>query len=287
MPPSTSPLPVARATIRHFIVGLGAAMAMIVPAAAASGATVGDLAEARRLYNQGRFDAAIDAARVAAAEAAVRHPALVILARASLERFRQAANTQDLDAARSALRDIDASRLDPRDRTEFIVGLGEALYLDDLFGPAADIFEGAIGEAAVLGPSARDQLLDWWGTALDRHAQSRPPSERAAIYDRLLARMGDELERDQGTNAAIYWVTAATRAKGDLDRAWDLARAGWVRAQLTRDRGATVRQDLDRLVREAIVPERARRLQGTTGTPDLAVSGMLTEWEAFTAKWGR
>ena len=283
MPPGNPSPPGTRAVV----VIVSSLIVATLSAGAALCATAADLAEARRLYNQGRYDAAIEAARAVSADPGLRHPALVILARASLERFRQAANTEDLEAAREALRAVDASRLEPRDRVELIVGLGEALYLDDLFGPAADILESAIGEAAILGPAARDQLLDWWATALDRQAQSRPPAERAPIYDRMLQRMAEELEHDQGTNSAIYWLAAATRAKGDIDRAWDLARAGWVRAQLTRDRGASVRQDLDRLVREAIVPERARRVQGTGGSLELATSGMLTEWEAFTGKWGR
>jgi len=283
MPPGNPSPPGTRAVA----VIVSSLIVATLSAGAALCATAADLAEARRLYNQGRYDAAIEAARAVSADPGLRHPALVILARASLERFRQAANTEDLEAAREALRAVDASRLEPRDRVELIVGLGEALYLDDLFGPAADILESAIGEAAILGPAARDQLLDWWATALDRHAQSRPPAERAPIYDRILDRMTEELERDQGTSSAIYWLAAATRTKGDIDRAWDLARAGWVRAQLTRDRGAGVRQDLDRLVREAIVPERARRVQGTGGNLELATSGMLTEWEAFTGKWGR
>lgn len=283
MPPGNPSPPGTRAVA----VIVSSLIVATLSAGAALCATAADLAEARRLYNQGRYDAAIEAARAVSADPGLRHQALVILARASLERFRQAANTEDLEAAQEALRAVDASRLEPRDRVELIVGLGEALYLDDLFGPAADILESAIGEAAILGPAARDQLLDWWATALDRHAQSRPPAERAPIYDRILDRMTEELEHDQGTSSAIYWLTAATRAKGDIDRAWDLARAGWVRAQLTRDRGASVRQDLDRLVREAIVPERARRVQGTGGNLELATSGMLTEWEAFTGKWGR
>lgn len=283
MPPGNPSAPGTRA----LAVIVSSLIVATLSAGAALCATAADLAEARRLYNQGRYDAAIEAARGVSADPGLRHPALVILARASLERFRQAANTEDLEAAREALRAVDASRLEPRDRVELIVGLGEALYLDDLFGPAADILESAIGEAAILGPAARDQLLDWWATALDRHAQSRPSAERAPIYDRILDRMTEELERDQGTSSAIYWLAAATRAKGDIDRAWDLARAGWVRAQLTRDRGASVRQDLDRLVREAIVPERARRVQGSGGNLEFATSGMLTEWEAFTGKWGR
>jgi hypothetical protein len=244
-----------------------------------------DLGEARQLYNFGRYEAAITAATAAVSDPVARHAALVVLGRAGLERFRQTADPADLTTARDALREVDASRLEPRDRLELLVGLGEALYLDDLFMPAADVLDTAVADASLLGPSARDQLLDWWATALDRHAQVRPAAERPAIYDRILARMEDELARDPGTGSAAYWMAVAARAKGDVDRAWDLARAGWVRAQLTRDRGAALRPDLDRLVREAIIPERAQRIQATGGDYDQATGGMIAEWEAFTEKW--
>jgi hypothetical protein len=245
----------------------------------------GDLAEARQLYNFGRYEAAIAAAAAAVSDPASRHAALVVLGRAGLERFRQTADPVDLTTARDALREVDASRLDSRDRLELLVGLGEALYLDDLFMPAADVLDTAVADATLLGPSARDQLLDWWATALDRHAQIRPAAERTAIYDRILARMESELANDPGTGSAAYWMTVAARAKGDADRAWDLARAGWVRAQLTRDRGAALRPDLDRLVREAIIPERAQRVQAAGGDLDQATNGMIAEWEVFTGKW--
>ena len=42
---------------------------------------------------------------------------------------------------------------------------------------------------------------------------------------------------------------------------WYAAAAGWVGALLARDRGAALRADLDRLVTQAIIPERASRLQ--------------------------
>jgi hypothetical protein len=245
-----------------------------------------DLPDARRLYNLGQYEAAIEAAE-AVTDPGLHHPALVVLGRAGLERFRQTGDPADLTRAREALRQVDASRLESRDRLELVVGLGEALYLDDLFVPAADLLESALGDAMLLGPTARDQLLDWWATALDRYAQTRRPDERAVVYDRMIVRLRDELERDPGTGAAAYWLAVAARATGDIDRAWDLARAGWVRAQLTPDRGAALRPDLERLVREAIIPERARRIQDGGGDVEQATAGMLAEWEAFTGKWSR
>lgn len=262
------------------LMGLGPADAQVSPAPPPD-----PLAEARDLYNRGRYEAAIDAARRAVEVAPSRHAALVVLGRAGLERFRQTADPADLAAAREALRQVDASRLEARDRLELVIGLGEALYLDDLYLPAADLLESALDEAPILGPSARDQLLDWWASALDRHAQARPPADRPPLYARIAARMAEELERDAGTGAAAYWLAVAARATGDLDRAWDLARSGWVRAQLTRDRGAALRPDLDRLVTQAIIPERARRIANPAADLESIVASMLAEWEAFKEKW--
>jgi tetratricopeptide (TPR) repeat protein len=270
-----------RLAVVGFVVASGGAAAGQTPAPPSSD----PLAEARDLYNRGRYEAAIEAARRAVEAGTFRHAALVVLGRAGLERFRQTADPADLAAAREALRQVDASRLDTRDRLELVIGLGEALYLDDLFLPAADLLESALGEAPVLGPSARDQLLDWWASALDRHAQARPAAERPPFYARIAARMTEELERDAGTGAAAYWLAVAARATGDLDRAWDLARSGWVRAQLTRDRGAALRPDLDRLVTQGIIPERARRVSNPAADVETITAGMLAEWEAFKEKW--
>jgi hypothetical protein len=54
---------------------------------------------------------------------------------------------------------------------------------------------------------------------------------------------------------------------------------------LARDRGAALRADLDRLVVQAIIPERAARLQ--IRDPKPAAAGMLAEWEAFKSSWSR
>jgi hypothetical protein len=92
--------------------------------------------------------------------------------------------------------------------------------------------------------------------------------------------MEAELADHPGSTAAAYWMVAAARGQGDLDGAWEAAQAGWVRAPLATDRGATLRGDLDRLVQRGLGPDRARA-RGTS------VDSMLAEWEAFKARWAR
>lgn len=243
------------------------------------------LAEARRLYNLGRYEAAIEAAAGIGAQAAVRPQALLILGRSRLERFRQTSDEADLAQGRADLGAIDASRLSERDRLELVVGLGQALFLDNEFRAAAEVFTSALDNASALGGHARDQLLDWWATSLDRHAQTRAVADRPAIYDRLVAQMEQELRRDAGAASASYWLAAALRLRGDVERAWDVALAGWVRALLTPDRGAALRPDLEALVRDGIVPDRARRVTPAGQDPEQAAAAMLEEWELFKRKW--
>ena len=97
--------------------------------------------------------------------------------------------------------------------------------------------------------------------------------------------MRAELAVDTGSSPASYWLAAAARGVGDLERAWQAAMAGWVRAGLAQDRGAAVRADLDRLVTQAIIPERAGRLR--TGDTRRAAVGMQNEWDAFKAGWSK
>jgi hypothetical protein len=263
------------------VMWLSLGVAMATEARAQAGA----VQEARRLYNAGHYEEAIDAARQAIDDPAVRHEALLVSGRAGLERYRQTADEVDLVQAREALRGIDASRLSDRDRVDLVVGLAEALYLHDEFAAAAEVFESAIVRSGDLEPGSRDQLLDWWATSLDRDARQRPEPQRAGIYDRILTRMEAELRRNPGTGAASYWLAAGARAKGDLEAAWEAARAGWVRAQLTRDRGAALRPDLDRLVLQGIIPERARRLSAPDAELEQAIAVMAAEWDAFKEKW--
>ncbi|MEO8076205.1 MAG: hypothetical protein ABI818_07750 [Acidobacteriota bacterium] len=259
---------------------LAAALLLAAPLHAADA-----LSEARRLYNQGQFEAAERAAREAARTPATADSAQLVLGRVQLERYRSSSSSTDLSDAIASLRAVDARPLEPRERVELTIGLGEALYLEDRFGAAVPLFEIVLDASAVLGPLAHERVLDWWGSALDRQAQSRPPAERTDLYQRLRTRMAAEIVKDPGSIPAGYWVAAAARGAGDLEGALNEATAGWLRAVFSRDRGAALRGDLDRLVIEGILPDRAVRLAVRDHAQVLA--GMAAEWDAFKAQWAQ
>jgi tetratricopeptide (TPR) repeat protein len=242
------------------------------------------LSEARRLYNQGQFDAAERAALEAEKVPTTADSARVVLGRIQLERYRKSATAADLDAAIASLRSVDARRLDARDKTELAIGLGEALYLDEHYGAAAALFESVLDAAAAL-QQPYERVLDWWATAVDRQAQARPPLERTDLYARITLRMRAEIARAPGSLAAGYWVVAAARAVGDPDEAMNEALASWVRASLGPDRGVALRADLDRLVTQGILSDRAARLPARERSQGL--TAMTADWEAFKARWTR
>jgi tetratricopeptide (TPR) repeat protein len=265
------------------------------------------LMRARVLYNQGEFDGAIAAAIKARALPGAPDAADLLLARAHLERFRRTSDRADLVAARESLNQIRPERLVPRDRTDLVVGLGEALFLEGHYGASAELFEGALARAdtpapamappgaptpgqpssPVLHASARERVLDWWATALDREAQTRLSIDRDVLYARILELVQRELAREPGSAAAAYWLSAASRALGDLDRAWDTAVAGWVRSTLAGEAGAALRADLDRLVLQAIIPERVR-MQAEGDLDRERIAGeMRATWEAIKKDWKR
>jgi hypothetical protein len=244
------------------------------------------IAEARRLYNLGEYQLAVRLAHEGLAVPGRSDEARVVLGRIYLERYRQSADPADLIAAREALRMVDSRTLAARERVELSIGLAEALYLEERFGAAADLFESVLQRAALLGTAAHERVLDWWATAMDRQAQRRPAEDRSIQYERILARMRDEIVAYPGSNAAGYWLAAAARASGRLDDAWHAAMAGWVRAALAEDRGARLRADLDRLVVQAIIPERAVKLAGRDEAKT-AQASMWSEWEAFKAAWSK
>jgi hypothetical protein len=245
------------------------------------------------LYNQQDPDGAIAAAMKARQAPGSAEAADLVVARARLERFRRTADRADLVAARETLTALRPERLGLEDRIELVVGLGEALYLDGLYGASAELFESALprGEpgtsAPALDPRSRERVLEWWATALDREAQGRFASDRAVVYARVLSAMQQELVRDPASVPATYWLSAASRALGDLDRAWDAAIAGWVRAGMAGDRGAALREDLDRLVLQAVIPERVRLLAESDRDRERIAVEMRTEWEGIKRDWKR
>jgi hypothetical protein len=271
------------ATIRR--VRAAAVFLTVVCLLAAPVAAQDPLAEARRLYNEGKFEAAERAARTAMAAPRTANSARVVLGRALLELYRETASQEHFAQAQEALRTVNADQLDAGERVELMLGLAQGLFLEDRFAAAADVIEPMITASLTLGPVAYDRALDWWASALDRHAQSRPASERGAIYTRITTRMATELLRDSGSAPANYWIAAAARSSGDVEGAWNAAMASWVRSILGRDRGVALRGDLDRLMIQGIIPDRAARIGGPE--PNMVVAGLVGEWEAFKAAWTR
>lgn len=243
-----------------------------------------DLQRARQFYNSQDYDAAAAAAVKARLGRDVADAATLILARAHLERYRRSEDAADLTVARDALQQIQPGNLGPADRVEFLIGLGESLYFDDHAGAAAEQFDLALAGLDPANRGAREMVLDWWASALDRQAQFAPAVEQPSIYARMVRRMEDELGRDAGGAAATYWLVAAARGSGDLQRAWDAAMAGWVRASMAEGRGAALRTDLDRIVTQAIIPELGRQTSAA-GDSTSATAAMRREWDALKATW--
>jgi hypothetical protein len=248
------------------------------------------LAEARRLYNAQRYDEAIALSGQARQNPALALPASVVFARAHLERYRVSLEPAHLEEARGALTSIDLARLAPRDQVEYSIALGELLYLDDQFtfddryAAAAEQFEVALGRADLLDPDSRDLLFDWWANALDRQAQLGPERERRPAYQRIVDRAEAEIARDPAALSASYWLAAGARGIDDLPRAWGAAVAAWVRAAALGARGAALREDLDRLVAQVILPERALQLAaGDDPKPTLA--SLESQWKEIKERW--
>lgn len=255
----------------------------ILVAAPAYAAEPPALARARMLYNAGDYDGAVDSASIARRQSQWADAAALVMARAELERYRLKAAPNDLSDAREALASVHMAALNPRDQVDLLIGLGQSLYFGEIFGAAAELFETALDRGSLMSTHDRLMLLDWWATALDREAQTRPADRRTPVYDRIIDRMGAEVRRDPGNAAANYWLAVAARGAGDLDRAWDAAVAAWVRAGLSPATSDSLRTDIDRLVTQALVPERARA-RPAREQPD-ALTALRAEWDLVKQQW--
>jgi hypothetical protein len=271
-----------RSAARWLLISVSSA-ALVFLSASSAFAQRADLARARTLYNQRQFDAAIEAASLAQKTQSTADAAAVVLARAHLERYRERANPGDLSAARNALGTVRVSNLDPRDNVDFLRALGEALFFEDDYGAAATLFESGIESAVAQGPQTAEAMLEWWGSAMERHADALEKDPRVASFSRLRDRMARELARHPGSAAAAYWFVVGTRGAGEPIEAWEAAVAGWVRARLAGPLSAKLRADLDKLVLEGIIPDRLRSL-----APDKrgqAESDLKTEWAVVKERW--
>jgi hypothetical protein len=259
------------------------ALLLLVVAVRAEGAEPPSLIRARTLYNAADYDGAIVAAALAQQQASSPDAASLVLGRAHLERYRVATDLKDLDAARTTLAGVRAAALNPRDQVDLLIGLGQSLFFSSDYGAAAELFDAALGHASLLGERDSVMLLDWWASALDREAQVRAPDRREPLFERILTRMESELRDVPWSAPANYWLAVAARGAGDVDRAWSAAIAGWLRANLGPEPAPGLRADLDRLVTEALIPERARTRPGKD--PQEAVMELRAEWEDIKQQW--
>jgi hypothetical protein len=259
---------------------------LVTPLVAAPLAEAADppaLVRARTAYNAANYDQAIVLAEEALALKADADVAALIVVRARLERYRLTSNDADLRTAHTTLRAIARQRLKPRDQAELLVAQGLALYLDQSYGGAAEVFDSALARVGVIGLPERDRLLEWWALALDREAQALSDERRRHMYDRIAERMEQELRDNPSSVPANFWLAAASRGAGNVDRAWDAAMAAWVRVPIDLPGAQTMRTDLDRLIVEAVVPERSR--QQPRHEWDAVAAGLKSRWDAFKREW--
>jgi len=264
---------------------IAAVALLLLASAVAKAEEPAALARARTQYNEGNFDGAIESASEALKVATSVNAASLVLARAHLERYRQRADPSDLTSAREILHRVRQQGLTPRDRVDLLIGLGQLLFLGEAFGAAAELFDTALAQSGTVPSRTRTLLLDWWASALDREAQSRPADKRAPVFERMVQRMENELHTDPSNAPASYWLAVSARGTGDLDRAWDSAIAGWVLASLNPDTAPSLRADLDRLVTQALVTERARQRPISGRDASETMTALLAEWDLIKSQW--
>ena len=155
------------------------------------------LAKARMLYNAGDYDGAIAAADVARADPGSADAAALVAARAHLERYRAShGDPADLTAARQALEPVRIDALLTARQVDLLVGLGQALYLGDTFGAAAELFDTALSRASrcrrCRTASGRCCSTGGRTPSIARRSGSAPSDARRSMQP-VAARMEEEL----------------------------------------------------------------------------------------------
>ena len=245
------------------------------------------LLRARQAYNDRKYDAAIGLAREAERHPGTANAARVVLGRALLDRGRSTGDgVADFDAARRAFASVRPAELGVRDRVDFLVGLGVSLFEDGCpdgcFSGAAEFFEQAL-ERAVAAGADRETIFEWWANALDQQALHAHEPDRPMLYRRILTRAQAERAAREDSASAAYWIAAGARGAGDFERAWGAAIAGWIQGRYLGTPGEKLRQDLDDLVRNVLLPERARDLVPDDPRPMLGQ--LLEQWNALQARY--
>ena len=247
------------------------------------------LTRAREAYNGKKFDLAIAAAREAMKSPSTANAGAVVLGRALLERHRSSFELSDLNEARDVFAEVRPAELSPRDRLDFIMGLGVALYLDGCtdgcLGAAAEFFEQAMQRTGPDHPEQREIAFEWWANALHRQALSaQTDEERAVVFRRILTRAEEERARRDTSTSAPFWIASAARSLGDFERAWSAAVAGWINARYQGPAGKTLRNELDRFVVEVLLPERSKALV-PDADPRPQLAQLIKQWDEIKARY--
>ena len=179
----------------------------------------------------------------------------LVLGRSYLEQFRKSADRANLVAAREALRDVRPAQLTSNDRIDYLVGLGESLYLDESYGPAVELFQQRSTTARTLGRVHRSECRLVGDGARPAGAVGVVRAGTRST-PRCGTTPGPSCGRMPGSAAATYWLVVALELLGDLPLAWDIAVAGLMGAA-RRDQGRALRADLDQLVLQAMATQNA------------------------------
>lgn len=247
------------------------------------------LERARAYYNEGRYDESIAAATAASSRPDAAPSATLIIARSHLGRYRASGDAKELDAARAALITLNPRVLAPQEAIEWQIGAGTALFFENQFGPAADMFSTVVPLARErLKDVEFEKLVEWWGSTQGRLAETLAGGARKAAYERLRTEAALEVQRNPLSRPATYWMIVGLRGAGSLEEAWGAAISGWIRFGNQPD-GEKLRTDLDRFVIQTLIPERAQaktgqRLDTKSSLNEIAV--MTEEWRNLTTRWG-
>ena len=248
------------------------------------GGTGGAGAGPRRSTTRPTTTARLPPRRPRAAQATASDAAALVMARAHLERYRQKRRL-DGSCRRPRRAQRDSVRRCSLRGTRSISSSASAsrCILTDLFGAAADLFDTALERGAPLARRAIVRCSSTGGRRRSIAKRRRGTPERRLASGRASRRAdGRGAAPRSRQRAANYWLAVAARAAGDLDAAWDAAVAAWVRATLG-PAPSELRSDIDRLVTQALIPERARvrsaREQGD------ATEAVRAQWESVKEQW--
>jgi hypothetical protein len=162
--------------------------------------------DARKLYNQELYELAIRAATEARqAGDAVDEASLIFAPRPSRTLPPDPRRAQpQRGAVRRCAPSMPRSCRRGRRRSSHSPWANTCFWPTSSVRPA-ELFDSTSARVDDLGPAARDRVLDWWATAMDREAQE-DSAHRAGLYQRIIERMEDELRQQPGSTAAGYWL---------------------------------------------------------------------------------